>query len=568
MMVSDTQTRVIRTSIVGLLASGVIFSSALSACSSGNDDQGGDSVMSGADSGAVGAARDGGSTVSSDGGSASSADGAAVDATGDAAVDAGPKGPPPSTLAVNYLRPDEGTPLTQAELDAATDQLITLLKDTRYYDTVSERVHGWPESDPNHGYWYGTWWSGVVIHKEAGKVSYIHVPAGSDNNGLRSPQYMEGACYAHLMWGQPQTAKLVRRLARGYSSWALSMVRFTGDPNPTLLGRAAYPASIDSNDDGLSFHIDYSQNQPGVDNPATEYVHNPTNPTFGDLWIKNKRSKDDVGHMLRGMVQADACTARLDPDGQADMAQMQSLYAAWSRRVEDDGFSIATLDKNLALTIPPVTETLAHYTPLAISDVECPGQLALRLLGRGDPGTIACSSGFGLTEKLAVSQLRNNVRQILRSHHEAAANWALYRKQNGVALDLLKGLADRITSDLGYVTSSSPPDNIDPNDIASEVIHAGNVGVPLTSKEVRWLLGRLNTTFTSLRDPSFANLFHVFDPATADGDYSYELPTTGLYFSDLGLIVGSCASPYRNPNGRPIVNCDRLLQAMQAAPAP
>jgi len=122
---------------------------------------------------------------------------------------------------VTFARADVGTPLTPAELAAATDQLIALLQDTRYFDVVDERVHGWPQSAG--GFWYGTWWSGITVTKQAGKVTYLHAAGGADNNGLRTAPYLEGACYAHLMWGSPLTANLVRRMARGYSSWALSM---------------------------------------------------------------------------------------------------------------------------------------------------------------------------------------------------------------------------------------------------------------------------------------------------------------------------------------------------------
>lgn len=540
--------RVLSWSALGAVASIV-------ACSSGSDAPGETVTSSGDASASDVLAPSADATASNDGGAS---DASSSDAS-DAATPV--KGPPPSALPVSFARADQGTPLTQAELDAATDELITLLKDTRFFDVVAERVHGWPESDPNHGYWYGTWWSGVTIKKQNGQVSYVHTPGGADNNGLRTPQYMEGACYAHLMWGDALTAKLVRRIVRGYSSWALSMVRYTNDPNPTLLSRAHYPPSVQSNDDGRSIFIDYSQDRPGEDNSATVYVHLPQNPTFGDIWAKNKRSKDDIGHMLRGLAQVQACVPRLDAAGQADVAQALDLYGAWSRRVEDDGFSIATLDQNLSLTIPPITETLAHYVPLSISDVECPGQLAIRLLGRNTSGSISCGSGFSSTEKLTLSQMKNGNRQILRTHHEAALNWALLRGETGPALDLLKGMTDRITTDLGLITSANPPSNIEPNDIVSQVIHAANAGVPLTSNEVRWLHGRLHTTYQSLRDPSLAPLFHVFDPSTPDGEYGYDLPTTGMPFSDLALLIGTCASPLRNPTGRAVLDCDRLLQA-------
>ncbi|MEA2751221.1 MAG: hypothetical protein QOI41_5364 [Myxococcales bacterium] len=506
------------------------------------------------DRGAAGSsgAPGGGSSATTDGGNGNgdSGDG------GDAGAIA--KGPPPSSLPVTFTRPDVGTPLTQAELDAATDQLVALLVDTRYFDVIDERAHGWPQTQP--GYWYGTWWSGVTVTKQAGVVTYQHLAGGADNNGLRTAPYLEGACYAHLLWGQPLTAQLVRKMARGYSSWALAMKRNATDTAKTMLARAQYPTSVASSEGGRSLFIDYSLNRPGIDNPATEYVHLATNPTFGDVWIKNKRSKDDMGQVFRSIVQIQACAPRLDAAGQADLAETKSLYTSWSKQVESEGWSIATLDKNAVVYTPPITETLAHYT--MVDNVECPGALMMRLLGYGDPGAVACGSGVSNSEKLLGSQMKSGVKQILRTHHEAAVNMALFTNQTAPALALLQGLVERVDADFAAASSASPPANVSPDDIVSLLLHAANTGVPLTSNEVRWLHGRLDAAHTSYRAAGNAATYRVFDPATPDGVYPFDPAGSGMSFSDIGLVLGSCASPYRNPTARPIVSCQRLLAAL------
>lgn len=479
---------------------------------------------------------------------------------GTADGDAGPPdhGPPPSSLPVSFSRPDVGTPLTQGELEAATDKLTALLTDTRWFEVVDERLHGWPQNAP--GFWFGTWWSGVTITKAAGKVTYLHGAGGADNNGLRTAPYLEGACYAHLMWGKPLTARLVQRMARGYSSWALSMKRSATDTAGPMLARAHYPGSVASSEGGRSLFIDYSLNRPGEDNGATEYVHLATNPTFGDVFIKNKRSKDDLGHIFRSLVQVQACVPRLDAAGQADLAQTKSLYAAFSKDVEAAGWAIATLDKSANVYTPPATETLAHYS--LIDNVECPGALMMRLLGHGDPGTLGCGTGISNTEKLLGSQMKNGVKQILRTHHEAAANMALYTNQTGPALALLQGLAERVVSDVASASLATPPLDMNPTDIVALVLHAANTGVPLTSTEVRFIHSHLEAAWTTYRAPAAASTYRVFDPGTPDGTYPYDPSGSGMSYSDIGLLIGSCASPYRNPTGRPLLDCKRLLAAL------
>jgi hypothetical protein len=549
--------RVAPVALLALLAGGLALATVTSGCSSdGGAGTSGAAATPGAGTGAPGATASSGGTGGPGGGGPAATDGGLGADGGDGG--AVTKGPPSSSLAVTFTRPDVGTPLTQAELDAATDQLVALLVDTRYFDVIDERAHGWPQTQP--GYWYGTWWSGVTVTKQAGAVTYQHGAGGADNNGLRTAPYLEGACYAHLMWGKPLTAQLVRKMARGYASWALTMKRDATDIAPSLLARAQYPASVMSAEGGRSLFIDHSLDRPGLDNGATEYVHLATNPTFGDVWIKNKRSKDDMGQVFRSIAQIQACAPRLDAAGQADLAQVMSLYASWSQQVETEGWSIATLDKSSNLYTPPVSETLAHYT--LVDNVECPGALMMRLLGHGDPGTLSCGSGISNTEQLLCSQMKNGVKQILRTHHEAAVNMALLTNQTAPALALLQGLAERVTSDFSLASGASPPANVNPDDIVSLLLHAANTGVPLTSSEVRWLHARLDAAHTSYRAAANAATYRVFDPATPDGVYPFDPSGSGMSFSDIGLVIGSCASPFRNPTGRPIVNCQRLLTAL------
>lgn len=507
----------------------------------------------------TGGTPDGGPGSSGDGGGpgddAAARDGSGGDgASRDAGADAAGGG---SILPVGYVRPDVGPPLTPAEIAAATDDVIALLKGTRYFDVVDERAHGWPESEPT-GFWYGTWWSGVTVTKAGGLVTYKHSADGADNNGLRTAPLLEGACYAQLMWGKPLTAHLVRKFARGFSSWALAMKRDPTDTAGAMLARAHYARNVTSTDSGRTIAIDVSADLPGVDG-TSQYVHLPNNPTFGDIWIKNLRSKDDMGHVFRSMVQAQACAPRLDAAGQADFAQMMSLYEAWSRQVEKDSWGIATLDKSAQPTMPPVSETLAHYTLLG--NIECPGPLMMALFGDGVPGALDCGSGISAAEQALGSQLKNSAKQILRTHHEAAVNAAFLKGANASGLALLKGLATRIETDRALLLGPNPPAGLSAADISSMLLHSANAGVPLTSDEVRWLHGRIKLAAQTFLAPAATPAYHVFEAATPDGVYPYEPGGDGLSFVDLGVVLGQCAAPYRNDTTRTMLDCARLRAA-------
>lgn len=478
----------------------------------------------------------------------------------------GPKadGPTPTGLPFPYTRPQVGTPVPTSELAAMTDTYVDLLKQTRYLAVLDERLHGWPESDPQKRYWYGTWWSGVGIQKQAGKVTYLHVKAGGDNNGLRTGPMLEGICHAVALWKKPEVEALARRMTRGFTSWILAMQQKVNDPNGTLLTRAAYPQSIDSSDGGRTIKIDYDQNHPGDDNGATEYVHIPQNPHWGDLWVKNKRSKDDIGHMLRAIAALQHCQkSYASADSKLDHAEMLGHYVKWAKRVEDDGWAIATLDKSGKLWIPPLTETLAHF--YTVGNVECDSVLAIRLLGRNDPGSWSCGNGIHALEFIALQNDHNG--EIIRSFHEAATVLALQNGQHAVAKQLLGGLATRIEEGMGWYETNKWPIHMDEKHLADLIVIAASMGVPLTWREVRFLHAMIGKAHVSYVKNAAPKVYRVFDPSTPDGAYAFEPGGEGLRWVSLALLVGTCSAQYLNPTSAPVFDCTKL-KASFPTPAP
>lgn len=504
------------------------------------------------DSGAGGAGAAAG-TGSSGGAAGTGGSAGAAGAGGSEAPPDGTLPSHPSSLPFSYTRPDQGTPVSEAEVAAATDQLLDLLTQTRYFDFIDERVHGWPESDPQGRYWYGTWWSGADVIKSGGSITYRHNEGGGDNNGLRTAPLMEGVCYALSLWGDPKHEHLLRRLIRGYSSWALAMYFPGGEPLGELHTRAAYLENFTDTDRGVG--VDYSLNRPGVDNGATEYIHIPDNPSWGDIWVKNKRSKDDMGHNLRAVAQVDSCASLLAAsDAAADLTEMRKHYQSWSRRVEDDVWKIATYDKSLELWYP--TGTLANFTLLG--NAECTAALAIRLTGRFSPrDDLACGNGIGALDN-AISSSNDQNGEILRSFHEAAANAALLGGQPDLAKTLLEGLAQRLDEALDGYEAGTPAKYLEPEHVSALIIHAANVGVPLTSREVRWIHDRLAEAHGSILDAQNFETFNTKDAAVPDGSWRFTPLSSGIEFKTLGALLGSCAAQYRNPAGKPVLDCAKL----------
>jgi hypothetical protein len=524
--------------------------SALVACSDGGSPAAEGSSSSG---GGTTAATTSSSTTGVDTSSGS------VDTSGAESSSTGEPGDPPELaplcpdgFPLDFDRPDEGDPLDATELADATSRYLELLESVRWLDLVDERVHGWPQSDPEGRYWYGTWWSGVTLVKQGGAITYAHADHGADNNGLRTGPVLEGVCYASTLWPSPERELLARRMIRGFNAWIRAMQREVDDPDAPLLCRAFYPESIDVDEAGRQFHIDYDLNRPGVDGDPSEYVHVAANPDWGDVWIKNKRSKDDIGHMLRAIAQLGSCTgAFADPDTLADFEELRTTYSAWSRKVEDDSWGIATLDKDAQLWLPD--DLLAHFLP-----AECASRLAIRLLGHLDSGDLDCGNGIGpLDDVIIASNDQNGA--ILRSFHEAAANNALLAGDLELAQALLEGMTIRIEQGLdGLEGLADPVPYLDDQAMFDMLAHGAAAGIPLTSREIRWMHARVEDAIASYANPDLQGALHVFDAATPDGDYVYEPYGTSIHFVGLGALLGTCASPCLNPNGRAALDCDMI----------
>lgn len=460
-----------------------------------------------------------------------------------------------------YERNDQGTPISEAERQKATDELIALLKQLPFFDFVDGRIHGVPESDPKSSYWWGVMWTGVNVKKVNGKVIFTHANNGSDNAGIQTSPYLESACYAYALTGDKKYAHLARRLMRGMSSWILAGARNVYE-TPKILSRVYYPPSTSSTDGGRDQYFNYDAARPGIDSKASDYVHNPNNPYLGDVWLKSKRSIDDIGHMIRAIAQIQSCRDLFDADALADLNQLQTLYSSWAADVDANNFLIPTYNANLEIYTKK--NGFGDYNTYKILgfDPACVEKLAVRYLHSNDAKKLNCGNGISALEKISGKYLQNDAIEVLRSHHVAAAILAQMKAGPEGSKKLMKGIEERMNRDFSVAKNPANASKYDLQDIPSFLIHANNAGVPMTSEEIRYLYQRLNLAYKGMLDPSHYNTFHLFDSSVPDGVYSYDPPHIGLYFYSIGAMIGSCTSAFVNPNGRQLIDCDRLKAAL------
>gem|GEM_PF-976359 len=482
---------------------------------------------------------------------------------GDDNGDIGDTGP------TDFVRPPRGEPVDSVEIGRITDLYLEILEKTRYFDVMNERVHGWPRDDAGGRYWYGTWWSGITMTKTDGMVTFLHSPDGADNNGMRGAPMLVGTCFASRLWGKAEHVALARKLVRGFNSWAY-VFRSPTHPDweaKQVLSRAAYPESVETHDDGLHRFIDYSKNRPGEDNGACEYVEVTDNPYWGHIFAKNKRSKDDIGHMFIALALMNQCIVgqdETDPEVMGlmdDIEESMEIYRNWAAQVDEDGWKIATVDK--AGTIYYPDEDLA-YLWLEGANIECEAAVTLRLFGGGNPDDLACGNGinpyFGEEDAL-----KNDFHQIQRSFHEAAIMHSWVAGRGDVATELLDGLAWRLDTRLDELESLEPPEDPHLGDLGELVLMAGNSGLPLTWREVRFLHARIEESYNALvgtqDQAALKARFDVFSPDVADGTYPFDPGDAGMAWRYLGAILGVCASPFWSSGSMQVLDCEKIRQA-------
>lgn len=113
----------------------------------------------------------------------------------------------------------------------------------------------------------------------------------------------------------------------------------------------------------------------------------------------------------------------------------------------------------------------------------------------------------------------------------------------------------RITRYLGQFEEGSQPDVYPVQDFTQMIMHAANMGVPLTSREVRFV----HQQFDAARERYLgypAHTFNVFTDGAPNGEVPYEPWGNGVFINDVGLLLGTCASQWRNPASRPVLDCD------------
>ncbi|MGM0575219.1 MAG: hypothetical protein ACQEXJ_05770 [Myxococcota bacterium] len=470
----------------------------------------------------------------------------------------------PLALPFEFERPDVGTPLTDEEVATFTRRITGLLAQMDYYTWVYETTHGTDASTGLPGYLI--WWHDVEAVKTGDLVTFVNnkEDGGSHNNAVPTMLALAQAIGGYMSSGDAAAAALVEQLTRSIHAVTLGFVHDEDDPIDFLMARNiitqnhefVLPSGKQKAVDYTEWYFPYE----GWNADRFRYEHNPT---WGDIWVTNKRSKDDVPYFFRVAAWL-PYVAELAPDPEVRevAAEALDLLERFAADIVDQGYLIRTKDAegNPVFVDDQDLDSFVNYVGV-FPDAECDARLGSALLGHGEPLDVDCGDGQGSPyDRIAGSGHFFNY-DIIVHFHIAAIPLALVRGHADVARDLLGGLVTRLE---GY----RDPDTEEPGredaawekEITHWLITSASVGYPLTSDEARQIHDLYLRTIDDFEE--FPR-WDLWDPSVADGVYNFR--DGGLYpehrddridIEYIAFVLEYCWSPFRNPAGATFVDCD------------
>ena len=210
---------------------------------------------------------------------------------------------PPTEMPFAFTRKEKGVPIPEDEIAGFTREVTGLWKEIDYFRWLLRISTGVDASTGQEGYL--AWYNDVQAVKEGDKVIFKQ-KGGDHNMWIPGSKILSEAINGCALTGDWTTCKVAEQYCKGMTASVKGFVWDDDDPAPFLMARAIFPhdneATLDDEswgDDGrkkvMEFHEAYKEEY-GWNAQSFAWPHNPT---WGDIWITNMRSKDDVRAIVR-----------------------------------------------------------------------------------------------------------------------------------------------------------------------------------------------------------------------------------------------------------------------------
>jgi len=489
----------------------------------------------------------------------------------------------PTSLDIEYTRPDVGDPVSDEEVKAFTRKVMGFLKKVKYFDYVLETTHG---VDASTGMKDWQFWYNERFRKEGDKVTFFHpenLNDGGHNLHIPLSRVLGNAIAASLLTGDETASLAATQMCKGVSASMLGMQFDENDDLPHLMTRNVVAFNHEfTTRDGKAKAVDYS----GWFSTYTRWncyrypIEN--NPYWGKVWVTNMRSKDDVPHIFRLVPIVRYAVEQGSGDMKTACSETLELLEAFGKDIVDSNYRIRTKDENGDIMILGYTddeELNAQQGDLAsfveymdfMPEGECNARRGAELIGYHHAVNQDCGRGEpGAYDSVSFNFNRYNKR-ICRYFHLAHIANALVNGDNDAATLLMDGLDERMEMERTTPESQMQYTADDWwRNVALYYAQSASFGYPLTSEDVRMIHHYYEKAIDKYNDWPYWDLWA---DSVADGE-------TGAYrppncegsddeqecwwrVEDMAQVFESCWTPFGNPTSQKWVDCDIVRDPSQ-----
>ena len=480
---------------------------------------------------------------------------------------------PPDQMPFYIDRDQVGTAPSQAQIDEFTQTMKSFYEGVDYFRWAAGHSFGVPPDNPDGDPPYMIWWTNAYAIKEGDVVTFTFERA-PDNTTAKVTRILPAAIGLYLSTGDEDARELALGYIRGLSATYDGMVWGGEDPVVDyLMARTIFYRSYSyETPGGNRAYADYEPVRQEEEARRHDTWHNPQNPVWGDIYVRNKRSKDDFPYLYRDLPFLARLIHESDDEELTEASiKLYRQITAMCRDVVAQDYSIYTKVENGEIFLPTTDlgfiDDFACFTcyDFIFPNAECNPKIGTAYIAHGEALDNYCGDGDGGLYELIALLGHYWSTNMIWGFHVSAVSLALTFGDNETARELLEGLAARMDRQMDHPLAHNYMEWY-PDMSALLVIAAAN-GLPLTNREAQLVIEHYTEAALYLNGFEYWDLW---DPALPDGEYPY-IPDRYVYdekddpvdyfvrITEITHLYEYCYSPMKDPNGAQFVDCDALL---------
>jgi hypothetical protein len=519
-------------------------------------------------------------------------DGDATESDGEddpAVTDLLPPPEPADTLGYDLIvRETHGDAPTAQEITAFTKKVTGFFKDTDYWNWVWRTSHGLDASYNSEMFDYKMWWQDCGMRKEGDSIVFFHT-GRAENITKRTVKVMDNAIAGHLMTGDARMAEIATQLLKGIVALSLGLEFESEDPIVKYLqARAVFNHNHSYEVDDRAVGIDYEPMYTPSFKWNVHVFEIIDNPTYGNIWVSNMRSKDDVPYLFLSLPIVTRAYYESKDKNLREAARLYIEYIrGFSQSIVDNDWFILTKYSDGVATIqidatregnPPADlGSFVHWIDLFGPDAECNAQLGAALTGYGVPMDKGdCDGGqIGNTfERMATNTNYFN-HNIYNYFHVAALATAQLWGKHDIAASLMEGLVIRYEK-MMYDENVPNRDHKEfQSDYAGWLLAAAAQGYPLTGDEAHHIIKLYGESsdwyrqwphwdpWQSLSEGQQLSDYKAPRDESIDDGQGGTIVKTYVRLVEMPYVFEYCYSPLRSREGVQFIDCEIVADPNQ-----